>query len=500
MLFCGQFNNKKSCPKNDKCYFVDEAKMGCMNFIGRKWELSTLNSLKSKKSASFVVVKGRRRIGKSRLIEEFAKSYTYFNFAGFPPTKDSAPELQRRAFAIKLEKYFGVPVRYESWYELFMYLSEQIKNLDAVVLLDEISWMGDKDNEFLGALKTSWDQHFKQNPKLVVIICGSVSSWIDDNILSNTGFVGRISLTLTLKELSLKESALFWTKPDVSPYEKLKLLSVTGGIPRYLEEIDHNLSAEDNIKKLCFDSSGILYQDFDQIFSDLFSEKATKYKKIIESLTDGPLEREALIQKLNIEKNGRISSYLDHLITSGFIHRDFVWNIQKSTLSKLSNYRLSDNYIRFFLKYIEPNRSKIEKGFFREVHLSSFPGWQSVIGLQIENLVLNNRLNILEELSIKPEIVVNDGPYFQKKTLRASGCQIDYLVQTKLNELYVVEVKFHKSEIGPSVIAEVKDKIARFLKPKNFSLRSVLIHVNGVSDAVEDADYFTKIIDLSKLL
>jgi len=470
-----------------------------MNFIGRKWELQALTHLKAKKSASFVVVKGRRRIGKSRLIEEFAKNYTYYSFSGFPPASGITAEFQRRAFALQLEKYFHVPVRYESWYELFVFLSEQTKSQNAVILCDEISWMGSKDPEFLGALKTVWDQYFKQNPKMILIVCGSVSSWIDDNILASTGFVGRISLTLTVRELSLKESAMFWGdyQASSSPYEQLKVLSVTGGIPRYLEEIDPRMSAEDNIKRLCFESSGILYQDFDQIFTDLFSEKASRYKKIITTLLEGSLEREKLIEELDLDKNGRVSKELDNLIKSGFIQRDFAWNIHKNKPPKLSVYRLSDNYLRFFLKYIDPNRDKIEKGFFREVHLSSFPGWSTLMGLQIENLVLNNRLLILEQLGIPPEIIVNDGAYFQRKTLRTPGCQIDYLIQTKLSELYVIEVKFYKNELNSSVITESKEKIKRLIRPKNFSIRPILIHVNGVNTSVEESDYFVKIIDLS---
>jgi AAA+ ATPase superfamily predicted ATPase len=473
-----------------------------MKFIGRKWELQALEGLKRKKSASFVVVKGRRRIGKSRLVEEFGQNYTYYSFSGFPPTSESSAEMQRKAFALQLEKYFHVPVRYDSWYELFAFLSQQTSLQDAVILCDEISWMGSKDPEFLGALKTVWDQYFKQNPKIILIVCDSVSSWIDENILSSTGFVGRISLTLTVKELSLKESAMFWdgSSSSISVYEKLKVLAVTGGIPRYLEEIDPRLSAEDNIKRLCFDSSGILYQDFDQIFTDLFGGKATAYKKIIETLVEGSLIRETLIQKLDIDKNGRVSKDLDNLIKAGFIQRDFVWNIHKNTPPKLSSYRLSDNYLRFYLKYIGPNKDKIEKGFFREVHLSSFPGWSTLMGLAMENLVLNNRLLILEQLNIPSEIVVNDGAYFQRKMLRSPGCQIDYLIQTKLHELYVVEIKFHKSQLTSNVILETQEKIKRLIHPKNFSIRSALIHAGFVSASIEDSDYFIKIIDLTEML
>lgn len=262
---------------------------------------------------------------------------------------------------------------------------------------------------------------------------------------------------------------MFWGnyRSKVSHYEQLKIISVTGGVPRSLKEIDLTISAEDNIKRLCFESSGILYQDFDQIFTDLFSEKSIRYKRIISKLVNGPFERESLIEKLDLAKNRQISKDLDNLIKSGFIQRDFAWNIHNNILPKLSVYRLSDNYLRFFLKYIDPNRDKIDKGFFREVHLSSFLGWSSLMGVQIENLVLNNRLLVLEYLGIPPEIIVNDGAYFQSKTLRSPGCQIDYLIQTKLSELYVVEVKFHKNELGASIIEDSKTKIKKLIRPKN---------------------------------
>lgn len=122
------------------------------------------------------------------------------------------------------------------------------------------------------------------------------------------------------------------------------------------------------------------------------------------------------------------------------------------------------------------------------------------MGLQLENLVLSNMTLILEELGIPGEIVVNDGPYLQHTTKRHPGCQIDTLIQTKLNELYIVEIKFHKGELGLGLIDEVKEKRARLSMPKNFSTRFALVHVNGIKQSLEDADFFTKIVDLSKAM
>ena len=209
-------------------------------FIGRQPELKALSKLFKKNTASLVVVQGRRRIGKSRLIEEFAKTHTFFQFSGLPPTKATTFQSQLNEFSRQLSVQTGLPEIYaDDWSKLFTLLAEKIKRGRIIVLFDEISWMGSKDSDFLGKLKNAWDVHFKKNHQLIFILCGSVSSWIDKNILSSTGFLGRISYRLTLEELPLKECSQFWlqTKSYISPYEKLKVLSVTGGIPRYLEEM-----------------------------------------------------------------------------------------------------------------------------------------------------------------------------------------------------------------------------------------------------------------------
>jgi AAA+ ATPase superfamily predicted ATPase len=473
-----------------------------MKFVGRKSELKLLRDLKDKSSASLAVISGRRRIGKSRLAEEFGKSSTYFSFSGLPPSRGTTAKFQRKTFALQLEKYFNVPIRYENWYELFQFLAEQTRHTNCVILFDEISWMGSKDPEFLAILKTVWDLHFKKNDKLVLILCGSVSYWITKNILSSTGFVGRVSLHICLKELSLKECAEFWDYPasQISAYEILKVLACIGGIPRYLEEINPKEPAEVNIKRLCFNETGPLYNEFEQIFSDLFNKRAPLYKNIILSLVEGPVERNEIAQNTDLAPNRVLTEYLEDLIQAGFIQRDFIWNFKPQTAARLSKYRISDNYIRFYLKYIDKIRGNIEKGQLDNVHLATMSGWYSMIGLQMENLILNNRTLILKALHIPPEIVVNDGPYFQRKTVRLPGCQIDYLIQTKLNELYVGEVKFSQNDLKPNLIEEVKSKISRFKYPKNFSVRPFLIHMNSVTEKLEEENYFTKIINLQDLL
>ncbi len=344
--------------------------------------------------------------------------------------------------------------------------------------------------------------YFSKNPHLILVLCGSISSWIEENILSNTGFVGRISIDLILEELPLNVCNAFWHPKEkrITAYEKFKLLSVTGGVPLYLERIKPELPAEQNIRDLCFMQGGLLVREFDEIFSDLFSRKNASHKEIVACLANGPKDLGQICKELKKELGGGYSRHLDDLVKAGFVQRDFTWSLDSGKESKLSKYRLSDNYLRFYLKYIAPNRSKIEKEAFANAALSRFPGWESLMGLQFENLVAHNRKTLWNLLNLSPDEIVMDGPFFQNPTARQAGCQIDYLIQTRFHNLYLCEVKFSRNPIGQKIINEMEEKRKRLKIPKFCSIRPVLIHINGVEESVLDEGYFDKVIDFGQLL
>ncbi|MBP6985531.1 MAG: ATPase [Alphaproteobacteria bacterium] len=472
-------------------------------FIGRKAELQELGKFLKKRSASLIVVQGRRRIGKSRLIREFGKKFRMLTFSGVPPSAKTTHRDQLNEFGWQLGKALGGDsVKADDWNDLFFHLSENTQQGRVIIVFDEISWMGSRDNNFLGKLKNAWDLHLKNNPELIFIICGSASAWIEKNILSSTGFLGRVSFALTVEELPLNECREFWSTREnhLSAYEKFKILSVTGGVPLYLEEIDFQKPAEENINDLCFKRGGLLVREFEQIFSDLFTSRSSQYKAIVNCLADGPLEFGAICEKLGVAKTGLISAYLFDLIKSGFLSRDYTWHIISGKPSPISHYRLKDNYLRFYLKYIDPNLSDIEKNSYMPKSISSLTGWSSMMGFQFENLILNNRQFVQHKLKIRPEDVVSENPFFQHKTKRQPGCQIDYLIQTRFNNLFACEIKFSRQEIKPDIIQEMKRKIENLAKPRGFSCFPVLIHVNGVSDSVVDSNYFAEIIDFSEII
>ena len=183
-------------------------------FVGREGELESFKALWSKKGASLVVCRGRRRIGKSTFVEEFARrsGVAFVNIDGLPPRPGMTNADQLANFAVKLAAHTGAQERPPSgWFDAFRRLDGMIDDRrKTVVLLDEISWMGKYDPNFPGYLKSAWDSALKKHPRLVLVVCGSVSAWIKKNILDNTGFAGRFSRDLVLDELPLRLCPSFW--------------------------------------------------------------------------------------------------------------------------------------------------------------------------------------------------------------------------------------------------------------------------------------------------
>lgn len=255
--------------------------------------------------------------------------------------------------------------------------------------------------------------------------------------------LGRPSLYMTLREFALNECNKFWVKmgEKISAFEKLKVLAVTGGVPRYLELINPNITAEINTNEMCFKPNAPLLNEFKFIFYDIFGKRSSIYKKIIGNLLNGVA-----------------------------------------------------------LKYIQPNKTKISKGMFVKNLIAALSGRDSIIALQFENLVLNNELHIIDILGINLADVIFLNPYFQKQTKRHLGCQIDLMIQTKFNNLYICEIKFSKNPITTTIISELQQKIERLSLPKNFSYRLVLIHAKGVNENVIESGFIAKIIDFGELL
>ena len=476
------------------------------SFYGREEQIADLERLWSKRTSSFVTCRGRRRIGKSTLIEQFAKvsGARFIMIEGLRPTKSLSNYSELAHFAAQLSEVVGEDVDVPAnWWNAFLELDSAIGNgKRTVVLLDEISWMAHYDPSFAGTLKTAWDRHLKKHPKLILVVCGSVSSWIRENIIDDGAFFGRRSLDIVVPELPLSECVKFWGKSleRVELSEVIDILSVVGGIPRYLEELTTDRSANENIRAMAFRPKSILRTDFDEMFQDAITRQPTMCARIIRLLVNDSMSSAEVANRLGVDRNGNVGKALLQLEEAGLVACDDGKNPETGESLREKRYRLKDNYCRFYLKYIEPEKSVIDKGQYELGTMDQLDGWDGVKGLAFENLVVNNSAMLRPLLGIGKATLTSVAPYRRagSRDGARSGLQVDLLLQTR-RTMYVIEVK-RKREIGREVIREMEEKVRLLPSRSGVSVRTALVYDGNLAPIVESDGYFDAIIPFRRLL
>lgn len=499
-----------------------------MKFFGREAQLDDLLGLWGKRVGSLVTCRGRRRIGKSTLIARFAErsKARFVKLEGLRPQPGYTNEDELAAFATQLSAQTGSErTPPADWYSAFIRLDREICDGErTVVLIDEISWFGHYDRTFADYVKIAWDNHWKKHDRLIVVLCGSVSGWIRENIVDNGAFLGRRSLDMIVRELPLADCAKFWgaAAQRIDAREIADVLSVTGGVPRYLEEIDPGTSAAENIRRMAFRANGLLRTDFDEMFTDVVTRQPRLSGKALRALAGAPLSVSELAAALRMERGGKLSSALVELEEAGFVEPDDGKNPATGESARERRYRLKDNYARFYLRYVEPVKAEIDAGAYSFASLAALDGWESVMGLAFENLVVNNWPQLLKPLHLDAAQVVSAAPWRRagsrkatrkkpgrggkRKTARGGarekadrkGVQVDLLLQTR-RSLCVVEIK-RQREIGRDVIDEVAEKVRRIPRRDGTSVRTALVYEGALAPIVEADGYFDAIVPFRRLL
>lgn len=471
-------------------------------FAGRKKEIKQLLDSFNRAKGTLNVIRGRRRIGKTRLIKElpnFGKNITLRYLTSSPPSGKMSDADERQQYAEQVKAQFNLSYMppHSSWRELFSFISdlctEKSTVTKTILAIDEVNWLATKSPAFMSMFFELWENQFTQKKGFMLILSGSLSSWIEENVLMNKGFVGRISVVITLKELALNDLPVFFgARIKKTPtIDLIKMLSAVGAVPRYLEELDLTKTAEANLYRLAFDKSGFLHDEFEKMFYDLFSRENKFYRNILKTIGDSRqlLTAKELSAKMGLTYSGRYTKAIEVLEEVGFVKRQNTWDISSRKVGKKYILRLNDNYTAFYFRAIAKTRAA---GLIQSEPPKNLA---SLLGLQFENLVYNNIAFILTRLNIEMKDVFFAGPYVQTSTTRRQGCQVDLLIHAK-NRVYVCECKLYSGEIGKAITSEVAAKISRIPKIKGISFHPVLIHGNIVADSVMEEDYFDEIIDL----
>lgn len=482
---------KTHIRKNCFLYFICEYEVVEMRFIGRQHELEELNQLYVHNDAKLVVIYGRRRVGKSTLIEKFMEEKNHLRFEGLE--RAHTPE-QIKQFVHDLSLQLNEPIlkktSIQAWEVLFDYLTKYFDKQTSkqILFLDEFQWLAAGRSTLVSLIKKYWDQHWKKQ-NVMLILCGSVSSYMVKKVIQSRALYGRINWELCLQPFSPKE-ILQLIDHKRSREEILQYALILGGVPKYLQEIDCRYSFEQNINKMFFTQNGIMVKEYEKIFYSQFKEHST-YEQIINYLKDGPRSLKEIALKLKIPSGGGIKSYLDNLERALFITSYVPFDRQ--TNSKLKKYKVTDEYLRFYFKYVAPNLKLITSNqknnlFARLVK----PVWLPWLGFSFENFCLKYS-TLLAKIMGFEELLVNWGPLYSGQDQRF---QIDLVYSRSDKVITMCEIKYHDKPITASIIKEVEKKCQLIQLPRGYTLEKALIAKYGADHDLKESGYFTHIISM----
>ena len=465
-----------------------------MRFIGRQKELNDLATLSGKEN-SITVIYGRRRVGKSLLIREFLKHSNALFFEGQEGLSKSQ-QLKNFTLQLNHQTSENFPVG-KSWAEAFLNLEQVLKKQPAWIVFDEFQWMANYRSEIVSELKMVWDQYLSRIPKVSLILCGSIASFMTTKVIKSKALYGRTDKIIHLKEFSLNESKLML--PNYGIQELMEAHMIFGGVPKYLELIRDYPSLYLAINDLVFSSHGYFVQEFDRIFVSHFASNEN-YNNIITALSKNPygLYRKELAKKSSIELGGGLSEQLLNLESAGFI-RSFQ-TLDKGRSSRIIKYTLSDSYLRFYFSFILPNLQQIEAGpplkFSHLAQQSPYPSWR---GTAFENLCTQHAMTIATQLGFS-DVNYRYGPYFRPPSKKMNGVQIDLLFERDDHVLTLCEIKSGRS-ISRNVIEEVEEKKNRLrdVYPRH-TILPVLIYDGKIPDALRLSETFHKTLEAESAL
>jgi len=466
-------------------------------FYGREYELKKIHRALRSKIPQLGIVYGRRRVGKSALLMKAGGSQRVLYFEGL---QKASLKKQIDHFMSELARQTRTPKAVaHNWRGAFEVLSHYLKRGKHYVVFDEFPWMAAGRSELVSLLKFYWDNHWKKNPHLTLVLCGSTAQFMTKHLVHSQALHNRKTFEIKLEPLPACEAKLFF-RGLRSDFEIAKFLMTFGGVPKYLEQVDPTRSLADNLDELCFQKDGFFLNEFESIFKEQFKVVKT-YANIVRVFAEQSCSKEQLARRLKMKPGGGLSSYIQILQEA-----DFVKIFRPLSLSgkgdKTRRIVLWDEWLRFYFNYmdrhLETIRTNKKPGLFNRLAGRSYDTW---CGLAFEKLCMKNMDSILANLGIDSHL--GFGPFFRQTSRKGApeeGLQIDILVHRAGHVLTLIECKFRTQPVGISVVEEVERKVKYLKPPRHYTVERVLITSGGVTRDLEQADYFHRIVGLDSVL
>lgn len=449
--------------------------------VGRKKELLKFKDALESEQSEFIAVYGRRRVGKTFLIRQaFAN---HFTFAHTGIAKGSMHE-QLANFQESLVEYgYGDCPMPQSWLEAFRHLKKVIaesKDARKIVFIDEMPWMDTPRSNFTAALEHFWNGWASARNDVVLIVCGSATSWIINKVIRNKGGLhNRITGKIHLRQFSLKECEEYASVRHLgmSRNQIAEAYMVLGGVPHYWSFLKKDSSLAQNIDRMFFSEDGDLKDEFDELYASLFKRKAP-YEMIVTELASrkSGMTRDELVAKTGMANNGRLTERLAELEQCGFIRSYHVVGACASAIV----YQLMDSFTLFHFNFIRNNTRHSERFWSSSLGSPMYHAWR---GLSFERLCLQHVGKIKDAIGIGG-VDAEVGCWRHVADERyPHGVQIDLIIDRADNVVDLCEMKCTDSpyRVSESDMAEMKRRCDayRAVTRTRKSIHTLLVSANG---------------------
>ena len=408
--------------------------------IGREKEQKRLREFADSKESEFVAVYGRRRVGKTYLVRETFDGEFSFCHSGMARV-GMAKQLQ--AFRSSLKEWgHGKCPHLGNWIDAFDELKRVVQSSDLqrkIVFIDEMPWMDTPKSGFVSALEHFWNGWASARKDVMLIVCGSATSWIIDKVLRNKGGLhGRITGQIALEPFTLRECELYAQSRGLDYTRRMvtECYMALGGIPYYWRMLRRGMSPALDFDELFFSPHGRLRDEFDELYASLFRKKEP-YVKIVTALgtRHGGLTREELVASAGISDGGRLKKYLDELEACGFVRRYCALGKKK----KESVFQLMDNYTLFYLQFLSGREESSHRLWTERLETAEYYSWA---GRAFEHVCMQHVKGIKRALEIGGVKTTE----YSWRGVASDGkvAQIDLLIDRNDGIVDLCEMKFTK--------------------------------------------------------
>lgn len=474
--------------------------------VGRKHELEELNRLYDSGKAELVAIYGRRRIGKTYLVDMAFQNRITFRHAGLSPVEEKGglmkEQLQHFYFSLQLHG-MEKSHRPESWLEAFFMLEKLLQEKDngerQVIFLDELPWLDTPRSGFITAFEGFWNGWACHRPNVMVVVCGSANSWILDRLINNHGgLYDRVTYEIKLSPFTLRECREYLESRSVilSDYDITQSYMILGGVPFYLGYFERGQSLAQTVDRLFFRKNAKLKNEYDRLFESGFSNP-DDMKTLVSFLArrNAGYTRKEIIEGLGITDSGHLSKNLKALIASDFIVEYVPFGMGKKDI----HYAVSDPFCRFCLKFVN-ERDSLDEAFWQQNATS--PAISSWRGFAFENVCFNHIDRIKQALGISGVITRQSAWSKRAEEKDDTGAQIDMIIDRRDNVVNMCEMKFTSSDFTVdksyhSTLVNRQNLLSTII-PRKSVIHSTLITTYGLTYNEYSGD-FVNVLTLKDL-